>query len=135
MARMARGSIRREVVLFGIAYAGITLAVLWILLMIKPPHPYPTGFLAGMIAVAIVCGITAVGAFTRKRWTPVFALTIHGAIVLGGVIATIADLGSDQAKKNIALFLLSRFGLLLIYSSMAGFWLRPDVRASFRTPS
>ena len=125
-------NIRREVRLFGIAYALLAGTFIYFATGVTPKTPWPSYVYVLIWFAGVVSGLTAAGALLRKSWTPVFAVSMHAAIVLAGVVATIVQATHEQHRENLSVFLLSRVGILSIYGSFVLFWLRDDVKRSLR---
>ncbi len=138
MSPLWRSSIRREILLLGIAY--FALGVSGIALSATSKEPLPTYERVLILLASALLLFTAVAAFLRKSWTWRFALSIHLIMLLGGVVATSVQLATSEESGNLSerlLFLLSSFGVLGLYSALALFWMRPDVKAELarRRPS
>lgn len=126
-----RGSIRREIVLFGIAYAVLGVSCVALAFAdLKEPLPAYGRFLLIIASGLLLC--TAYGAIWGRRWTWRLALSVHLAMLLAGVATTAVEIATreeSQGLLGLAWIVVQRAFGIALYSAFALFWLRPAVRA------
>jgi hypothetical protein len=126
-----RGSIRREIVLFGIAYFGLGISGI-ALASAASKEPLPTYARVLILLSSALLLLTAAAAFLGKSWTWRLALSLHLIMLLGGIVALSLQLAEEEEAESLSrrlLSLLARIGVLGLYSAFALFWMRRDVRA------
>ena len=123
-----RRSIRREIVLFGIAYAGLGVSGI-ALASAKLKQPLPEYERVLLLVASGWLLLVALGAFLGRPWTWRRALAIHLILFMAGVVATAVQLQTRDESENLFWLFLKRLAVLLPYLAMAFFWLRRDVKA------